>query len=469
MSVQLGRCWGVSRSTRRATAFIAAAVALVALQRGAPADSFDGATTDAWDIAQGTVVTSHSPLIPGSSIEDLFGGSSSTVEPLSVIFADGSAPGTVHFVEWRTAAPVPVDGFILRANDDGPVSKNRGFSEFRLFAKNMGSGEFEQVSSYSTKNPYGEQITVMDTFTQVTAQEFRAEFVQAANPTNGGPRVREIDAPPARVSIDGAVIGQSAKLKFVRSNPAKSSFTVSGVIDAGSAVTAYGSTAQISMAGLSAEGLTLTPSKGAFTFASGAFSGRITPSALGSSRTPFSFTYSGDFSGQIGPDDEIPLQFADSNVDLGGRIRLERAKYGIYGLGSLRAPAFVLLSAKGNVVGNGGDTLNMAFGVFRIESIPTNPVDVRISIGDEASVFIPRTAFRRRGETLVLSRPTGAVRKATLDFAAGKFTCALAGIDLSDAAPAGDGTAIVRLGLEFGPDRREVTVRLARKGNKLSY
>jgi hypothetical protein len=449
--------------------FVAAVAALLAAPRGAPADSFDGSTTDAWDIAQGTIVTGHSGIIAGSDIEDLFGGATSSVEPRSVIFADGLAPGTVHFVEWRTAAPVPVDGFILRANDDGPVSKNRGFSEFRLFARNTGTGEFEQVSSYSTRNPYGEQITVMDTFAQVTAQEFRAEFVQAANPANGGPRVREIDAPPPRASIDGAVLGQKGRVKIVGANPSASLFTVSGVIDAGSATPAFGTPADISIAGLAVSGAALTSRRGTFTFASGGFSGRITPSPVGSSRTPFSFMYRGDVTGQITSDGEVPLGYADADVDVGGRIRLERSKYGIFGLGSLRAPSFALLGAKGRLLGGGGDSLTLAFAVFRVESIPTNPIDVRLTIGDDVTIGIPRTAFRRRGDNFVLARPTGAVRKATLDFNRGTFTFALAGIDLSSVAPAEDGTAVVRLGAEFGPDRRDVTVRLGRKGSKFQY
>ncbi len=206
-------------------------VALVA--GAAPAWAYsDGRKTDPWDVSQGTVVTAHSGTVLVSSPNDLLGATDSTVEPGSTIFRDDQSAGFVHFVEWTTVAPITLYGFTLYANDDGAVTGDRGFSEFRLFARNPSTMLFEQISSFTPPgNPYPDNDLVFSAAFSppVVAQDFRAEFVQFAGTGTAarGPRIRELDAgtspfgdedggfiPPdkAAAKCENAVAKQIAKL-----------------------------------------------------------------------------------------------------------------------------------------------------------------------------------------------------------------------------------------------------------------
>lgn len=448
----------------------AAAFALAASGPLAPADSFDGSTTDAWDVAQGTVVTAHSPVSGASAIEDLFGGANSSVETRSVIFADGKPAGTVHFVEWRTAAPVAVDGYVVRANDDFSPTKARGFSAMRLFARNQGSGQFEQIASYDVaRNPYGEHILLMGTFAEVTAQEFRAEFVQAGGSVSGGPRVREIDAPPAPVVVDGAFLPLKGKAKLSASAPAKSKLTVSGILDTGSVSPSFGTLTTLSAAGIQTAGVQPVSIGSRYRLASAGFVLDIVPSPIGSSRTTFKLAYTGDLSGKVSPDGEVPIAYADSTADVGGRLRLEGGRYALRGKGSLRAPTFQVAKTVAKVLGPGKDRLALTLAASRIEDVPTSAIDVRLRFGDALDVLLPADAFRRRGSTFVLAHPVGGVKSASLDYDGGAFRFAASGLDLSAANGSGTGPVTVRISLALGVDRREVVVRLGRKGKSLRY
>ncbi len=158
----------------------------------------DGTTGDVWDVSQGTIVTTNSGTVAVSSPNDLLGARESTVEPGSTIFRDDQSAGFVHFVEWRTPAPVTINAFTLYANDDGAQTGDRGFSEFHLLVRNPSTLLFEQIYSFSpAANPYPDgEVVVRAVVTPVVAQDFRAEFVQAAGTGTParGPRIREIDA-----------------------------------------------------------------------------------------------------------------------------------------------------------------------------------------------------------------------------------------------------------------------------------
>jgi len=67
---------------------------------------------------------------------DIFGGCTVLLLLASCIFNDGQPAGFVHYVEWQTATPVTVGGFVLFAEGDGPASNNqREFEQFVLKAK----------------------------------------------------------------------------------------------------------------------------------------------------------------------------------------------------------------------------------------------------------------------------------------------------------------------------------------------
>ena len=170
--------------------------------------------TDLWDISQGTIVTGHSPLdIQEYDARDAFGGNFGTYFPEagSIVFADESAPGTVDYLEWKTIAPVTLTGYTLYANGDGGDEGYREFASFTLKAKSVGSATFDiTLDTFTPSHPY-KFATFDRTIQSITAQEFRAEFVNSGDIISSyrGPRVVELDAVP---EPEHAAIGAGAIL-----------------------------------------------------------------------------------------------------------------------------------------------------------------------------------------------------------------------------------------------------------------
>ncbi len=451
---------------------VATACVVACVVGSAEGDSFEGSTSDVWDVAQGVVVTAHSPLAGGFAVEDMFGTANSTVEARETIFADGMPAGTVHFVEWRTPADVEVDGFTLRANDDFDPSKARGFSTFRLFARIGDSEDFTELYAYDVRrNPYGEHIVVTDAIPPVTAREFRAEFVQAGGPVNGGPRVREIDGPEPLVELDGGVLLLALKAKANAARPERSRIKAKGVLDTGSAPLAFGSPVTFSFTDgdeSSVSVLSATPrANGASQIVEAdGFALRVTPSPIGSSRAKLKVQYTGDLDAVGQRDAEVHVRYADDSAVATGRVRLEGTTYALRGKGSLRAPSFQVAKAKAKLAGGGKDRLALVLGMSRIENVPTDNFAVRLRFGDGFDVLLPADAFVRQGERYRLVHPTGGIRGAVLDFRSGlmKFV----GRDM-DLGTFGAGSQVVRIELALGADRRAVVVRLGRAGETLRY
>ena len=116
---------------------------------------------DFWDFSEGTVITNWSAT--KSDIRNMFGGNYgpdfSGPEGTHMLFADNYPAGTVHFVEWRTPAPITLRSFSLQANHDGLPADAllRGFSSFRLFAEDPDTGHLDNMLyEISLTNPYGD-------------------------------------------------------------------------------------------------------------------------------------------------------------------------------------------------------------------------------------------------------------------------------------------------------------------------
>jgi hypothetical protein len=144
---------------------VVAALGLVFVGR---ASALPVSTTDLW---QSATVLTHTGVVPQSDIRDMFGGAFAAVEAGNTVFRDFEPTGTLHSVEWQTAATVTLRSFILNAAHDGPPrdANARGFSEFRLYA--------------------------FDTLSSSLAQRFKADFVQFGTfgGSANGPRIMEID------------------------------------------------------------------------------------------------------------------------------------------------------------------------------------------------------------------------------------------------------------------------------------
>jgi len=179
--------------------------------------------TDLWDVSQGTSVTGSSGALTGSWSSDprnMFGGTygSGPSDLLNnTIFRDYLPSGSVHWVEWRTSAPITLGSFNLVATHDagwdGYVTRDinyRGFSSFRLFSGD-GAGNWTKLYEYAADpdndKDYGGGVNYpgqnnLELFANVpstTTQYFRAEFTQYGGlRTSGysdsqGPRIQELD------------------------------------------------------------------------------------------------------------------------------------------------------------------------------------------------------------------------------------------------------------------------------------
>jgi len=163
---------------------------------------------DIFDIAQGTVVNSNSPVLGGLDIRDIFGGTfAGGVEAGDVVFSDsntspwtGSNNPLDYFVTFTTSSPVTLAGYTLNLIDDLNDTANRTVTRFRLFA----SGNSTAISDVTILGPgqtdylaaYGDhEIAVSDSFSGVTASTFTAVFTANPNADAGaiGPRVTELD------------------------------------------------------------------------------------------------------------------------------------------------------------------------------------------------------------------------------------------------------------------------------------
>lgn len=151
-------------------------------------------TKDLWDISNGSVVTSESATYPETS-PGMFGGAGYADETGRTIFSDNPPAGATQYIEWKTVGPVAVGTVRLFAGG-GSGSTSRGFSNFVLKAKSLGSTNFDQtLISQPFSDPFsyldpGSYLAYEGAFPTVIAQEFRAEFVKVGL----GSRIMELDA-----------------------------------------------------------------------------------------------------------------------------------------------------------------------------------------------------------------------------------------------------------------------------------
>lgn len=166
---------------------------------------------DLWDVSRGTVVVAGSPLdtLPGwpalydvANILGAKGGEYYEGKAGAAVFQDSQPAGFVHFLEWRTPAPVTLRAFRLFASGDGGGTANREFGQFRLLAKSPGSATFDLVlNTFTPPHPYvfldkASALLLERNIPSTTAQDFRAEFTNwGGSPLlYNGPRILELDA-----------------------------------------------------------------------------------------------------------------------------------------------------------------------------------------------------------------------------------------------------------------------------------
>lgn len=152
---------------------------------------------DLWDISRGATVLDHSGTGHGDITNMLGNGLSNPVygEEGFTLFQDFQPQGFVHWLEWQSANPIHLIGYVLNLADDETVlAGNRGISEFRLYGRLLETESWTLLDTFSPSvHPYGVlEHTIY--FPEQELQQFRAEFVQYSNEISGGPRIRELDA-----------------------------------------------------------------------------------------------------------------------------------------------------------------------------------------------------------------------------------------------------------------------------------
>lgn len=160
-----------------------------------------GQKANLWSVRYGNTVTGNSGLIPGCDPRDVFGGLFGSLESHDLIlFAENKPEGFPHWIEWKTARPMRLESIQLYAHGDDNTGK-REFSKFRLYAHNAATGQWDPIDTFTPDHhPYrfgATGIGLLHSYllpTPITAQEFRAEFLQAKAPdgTINGPRVVEL-------------------------------------------------------------------------------------------------------------------------------------------------------------------------------------------------------------------------------------------------------------------------------------
>lgn len=174
---------------------VCAVVAVVLLAPGV-SSALPISGTDLWDISQGSAVDNDTGTLFSwqPSIGNMF-GATTTQMGSHTLFADGRGEGYVHTVVWHTSsAPVTLLSFSLWANNEDTMLR-RAFKQFRLYSGDSASGPWGEI--YDTGPfTYLNNVNIEgDMTTPVTAQYFKAEFVQALYTYSNasGPRILELD------------------------------------------------------------------------------------------------------------------------------------------------------------------------------------------------------------------------------------------------------------------------------------
>ena len=181
--------------------------------------------SDVWDLARGSTVTSSSPMLAGSSAGNAFDGGVA-----DAVFADGAAAGFTHFMEWQTPSTVLITAANLTADDEGPSSAARGFSQMRLFGRRTSGDAWTPLATYTAPaNPYFGSVSTRLFVNNFAGTQFRAEFDAAQ--AGSGPRVAELDGIGEPVVLQTDPTGTQIGLQNASATASQGGFPVGGIID----------------------------------------------------------------------------------------------------------------------------------------------------------------------------------------------------------------------------------------------
>ncbi|MHB0998110.1 MAG: GxGYxYP domain-containing protein [Armatimonadota bacterium] len=157
-----------------------------------------------WELGVSAEVTSHSKVVDGYDIRDIFGRGFGRIENKAVAFEDGVSEPFTHWVEWMTKQTVRINSFNLFARGDRVSGREdiREFNGFRLYGKRNPEDQWTQLDSYVPSHPFtylpgqgDDPVRTVELKEPFTGKYFRAEFDQYDSKLESrrGPRIVEME------------------------------------------------------------------------------------------------------------------------------------------------------------------------------------------------------------------------------------------------------------------------------------
>jgi hypothetical protein len=272
------------------------------------------------------------------------------------------------------------------------------------------------------------------------------------------------DAAPSPPAPPGYLLASKVRARIDAERPERSKLLVTGTIDTGADAPDFSGPATFDVGGLHLDVPSLVASGKSLVHRADDVVLTLKPSAVGSSRVPFTLTVIGARVSDVAPDATADVRFRNAAHDVGGSVRLAA--------GSLRrrglvGPAFHLIKASGVLKGGGEDSFRLALGFAGAGGLPASVDEpITVEFGDALSATFPGASFKRRGATFVRTDGGPGITRAAFDYARGVVTIVGAGLDLGALVEGGNA---VTIRVARGDDARTATVRLVRAGKKLAY
>ena len=144
-----------------------------------------------FDYRNNIEITSHSPLIGGFNIMDMFSANLGTAPEREVtIFSEENSNGN-HFVEWNTQSPINISKIIF----EGCPYNDRETDKIKILCKENISDDWKILVDFEPNHPMEKEYTFQIN-TPYKMKFFRAEFTENHNPErkSSGIRICELKA-----------------------------------------------------------------------------------------------------------------------------------------------------------------------------------------------------------------------------------------------------------------------------------
>jgi hypothetical protein len=289
----------------------------------------------------------------------------------------------------------------------------------------------------------------------------------------------KVGGPPAPVSINAFLLPKSVTVRTNAKDPAKSTVTISGVLDEGSGSPDYAAASTLEVGGATFPIAGMTLKGRMYTYAAPGILFRVIPAKTASSRGMFQIVRTADLSAEVQKDGELRLRLFAPGFDAVGVAKLVAGKFGLGRVrGGLIQPCYFPSSVAATLKGLGKDTLTLTAG-FSLADYGAigGPGDIEpcftIAVGGTFTATIDRAAFvpSKRGDKLTFRGDVNGITSVVIDLV--KETITVKGSKMTLAGvTATSGPLSVSMTLDTvarGVDMRTFTVALNLAGKSLKY